>query len=507
MFKTFYIKPSERGILYHRSHFKQVLRPGVHRFLGLHWRVERFDLNQPEVALENAELLLQTHGEQLRQHLNVVRTAFNEAALVRLGQRWVSVAPNQLRLFWQGHVDVSVHLFNLEADLELPTEFVQQLRGEAVNGVQRSQLAEFEVGLLFIQDNFVRPLEPGEHAFWNFDRRVTVRSLDRNIPNPSFPFEKSLLEQHPEFVAAYCARVELTAQQVAIVRYQGRCINILPPSTRRLFWQGVDVEMIDLEVERQLSPRRVAELVSGAGDVLDCSLPHLYVHQVPQHSVGLLVMDSVLQEPLQAGIYAWWKHGRAIAATNVSLKLQTLEVSGQEILTKDKVPLRLNLTADYRVTDPVRALAELTNVSSFLYKELQFALRGAVGTKNLDALLEDKGAIDRSIAESMAEKTAGYGLEVRSVGVKDIILPGEIKEILGKVVEAEKSAQANGVRRREETAATRSMLNTARVMEDNPIALRLKELEVLERIAEKIDRINVNGSLDSILTELIRLQP
>ncbi|MEZ2304602.1 MAG: hypothetical protein ACBR13_22795 [Microcoleus sp.] len=91
------------------------------------------------------------------------------------------------------------------------------------------------------------------------------------------------------------------------------------------------------------------------------------------------------------------------------------------------------------------------------------------------------------------------------MGVKDIILPGEIKAILSKVVEAEKLAQANGVRRREETAATRSMLNTAKVMEDNPVALRLKELEVLERIAEKIDRIQVNGGLDNILTDLIRM--
>ncbi|AUB44254.1 Regulator of protease activity HflC, stomatin/prohibitin superfamily (plasmid) [Nostoc flagelliforme CCNUN1] len=78
---------------------------------------------------------------------------------------------------------------------------------------------------------------------------------------------------------------------------------------------------------------------------------------------------------------------------------------------------------------------------------------------------------------------------------------------MSKVVEAEKAAQANVVRRREETAATRSMLNTAKVMEDNPVALRLKELEVLERIAEKIDRIQVNGSLDSILTDLIRIHP
>ena len=132
-------------------------------------------------------------------------------------------------------------------------------------------------------------------------------------------------------------------------------------------------------------------------------------------------------------------------------------------------------------------------------------MRGAVGEQTLDSLLETKGAIDRTISEYIRAKTAEYGIEVDSVGVKDIILPGEIKTILSKVVEAEKSAQANVVRRREETAATRSMLNTAKVMEDNPVALRLKELEVLERIAEKIDRIQVNGSLDNILTDLIRI--
>jgi regulator of protease activity HflC (stomatin/prohibitin superfamily) len=147
----------------------------------------------------------------------------------------------------------------------------------------------------------------------------------------------------------------------------------------------------------------------------------------------------------------------------------------------------------------------LSDITGFLYKELQFALRGAVGEQTLDGLLESKGAIDRSISEYIRAKTTDYGIEVDSVGIKDIILPGEIKAILSKVVEAEKSAQANVVRRREETAATRSMLNTAKVMEDNPVALRLKELEVLERIAEKIDRIQVNGGLDNILTDLIRI--
>lgn len=100
----------------------------------------------------------------------------------------------------------------------------------------------------------------------------------------------------------------------------------------------------------------------------------------------------------------------------------------------------------------------------------------------------------------------GFGLEVDSVGVKDIILPGEMKVILAKVVEAEKAALANVIRRREETAATRSLLNTARVMEDNPTALRLKELETLEKVTEKIDKISVFGGLDAVLKDLVKIR-
>lgn len=74
------------------------------------------------------------------------------------------------------------------------------------------------------------------------------------------------------------------------------------------------------------------------------------------------------------------------------------------------------------------------------------------------------------------------------------------------VVAADKAAQANLIKRREETAATRSLMNTAKMMENNPIVLRLKELEVLEKVTEKIDNITVFGGLDSILKELVTLK-
>ncbi len=505
LWKTFYIKPNEIGILYHRSDFKKILQPGTYTYFGWHWRVKTDDLNYPEAKIENLELLLRNNSSELEQYLVVVRTGFNQVALVRLGQNWIGVAPNQLRAFWRGFIEVETHLFNLEESLELPAQFVQRVRGVTLNGLKKFQISESEIGLLYVQNNFVRPLEPGEYAFWSVDRDVKVQTLSRMVPNPNFPLEDVLIEKHPDFVAAYCEMVQLLNQQVAIVRYQSKVIAILPPASRKLFWQGVEVEMIDISADAKLPPRLVAELVSGLPEVLNLSARSLHICEVPAQHVGLLYVNQEFQAQLEPGIHAWWIFGRSLKAEVFDLRQETMEVSGQDILSKDKVPLRLNLTAGFRIIDPLTAKNGLSDISGYLYKELQFALRAAVGEKTLDALLEDKGAIDRSIAESIRSKTADYGIAVESVGVKDIILPGEIKTILSKVVEAEKAAQANVVRRREETAATRSMLNTARVMEDNPVALRLKELEVLERIAEKIEKIQVNGSLDSILTELIRI--
>jgi regulator of protease activity HflC (stomatin/prohibitin superfamily) len=505
LWKNFYIKPNEIGILYHRSDFKKILQPGSYTYFGRHWQVTTYDRNQPEVHLDNLELLLRNHAAALQEDLLIVRTSFDRVALVRCGQNWVSVAPNQLRAFWRGFIEVESYLFDLESSLELPAEFVRQLRGINLNGLKKFQISESEIGLLYIQNNFIKPLEAGEYAFWSVDRDIIVRNLSRILPNPDFPLEDVLIEKHPDFVAQYCEVVQLASQQVAIVRYLGKVIAILSPTSRKLFWRGVEVEIIDIANDAKLTPSLVSELLSGSQEVLLLSHKQLHICEVPPQHVGLLYIDREFQTQLQPGMHAWWLFGRSFNTEVFDLRLSAIEVSGQDILSKDKVPLRLNLTAGFRIQDPLRARNGLSNVSDYLYKELQFALRAAVGEQTLDSLLENKGAIDRSVAEYIRTKTADYGIEVDSVGVKDIILPGEIKAILSKVVEAEKAAEANVVRRREETSATRSMLNTAKVMENNPVALRMKELEVLERIAEKIDRIQVNGSLDSILTELIKI--
>jgi regulator of protease activity HflC (stomatin/prohibitin superfamily) len=90
------------------------------------------------------------------------------------------------------------------------------------------------------------------------------------------------------------------------------------------------------------------------------------------------------------------------------------------------------------------------------------------------------------------------GIRLESIGTKDVVLPGEMKTLLNRVIEAEKEAAANVILRREETAATRSLANTARVMAEQPVLLRLEELEAMKDIAERIQEVHVVVGADGL---------
>jgi regulator of protease activity HflC (stomatin/prohibitin superfamily) len=233
---------------------------------------------------------------------------------------------------------------------------------------------------------------------------------------------------------------------------------------------------------------------------------YVYISEIADNHVGLLIVDGELLQSLKPGLYVYWKFNRNVKVEQVELRMQAMEVQGQEILTKDKVSLRVNLSAQYQITDPVTARSKLADVTDYVYREMQFALRQAVGMRTLDTLLGDKDELDNVIFAEVKGKVAEFGIDVRSVGVKDVILPGDMKDILNQVVEAEKVAQANVIKRREETAATRSLLNTARLMEDNPTLMRLKELEVLEKVTEKVDKLTVFGGLDGVLNDTVQIK-
>jgi regulator of protease activity HflC (stomatin/prohibitin superfamily) len=169
----------------------------------------------------------------------------------------------------------------------------------------------------------------------------------------------------------------------------------------------------------------------------------------------------------------------------VDQREQVVDVAGQEIMTADKVTLRLNAVVTFKVRDALRAVTAVEDHRQALYREAQLALRAIVGARTLEALLGEKDAVGRELDAALRTRVGEIGLEVVSLGIRDVILPGEMKDLMNKVIEAQKAAEAALISRREETAAVRSQANTARLLEQNPTLMRLREIEALEKVAEK----------------------
>lgn len=216
---------------------------------------------------------------------------------------------------------------------------------------------------------------------------------------------------------------------------------------------------------------------------------------VGEGEIGLVYYDNVLQKQLSKGVYRFWNYARNISYQVVDMKQRALDIVGQEILTRDKIGIRMNVACMFKIRDAIEFAAAISDLKNQLYSAVQLAIREIVGNYKLDEILEKKEQVSREIYTVLKEREGMFCVEFLSAGIKDIILPGEIREIMNSVLVAEKTAQANVISRREEVASTRSLLNTAKLMEENQTLYKLKELEYLERICEKVGEISVNGNV------------
>ncbi len=372
----------------------------------------------------------------------------------------------------------------------------------------RTVIAPTERGLMIRDKAIVDILAPG--VYWQvpvLGNRIEVVSIA--IAHCTDPQAMALVKTNPELASRYFIVADLSDDEVGIVYQDNKLVDILPPGATAMYWRGLvetRVESIDTSLVREVDGK-LARTIGRTGVIAKraATLGAVLGVDVQPKQVGFLYENSVRVAMLEPGYYLYWKFNRKLTAKVMTTRMVLSEVAGQEILTKDRVSLRLNLSAIYVVADPARAEDALDNIDEYVYRELQLALRRAVGGQTLDQLLEDKAALDAAIALDVSDRLADAGLTLQSVGVKDVILPGDMKDILNQVVAAEKSAQANNIRRREETAATRSLLNTAKLMADNPVLVRLKELEALEKVSGNIDRITVFGGMEGVMTDLVKI--
>ncbi len=205
---------------------------------------------------------------------------------------------------------------------------------------------------------------------------------------------------------------------------------------------------------------------------------------VKEYERALMYKDGKFERLLEAGKYTFWRW-EAIELTYVSMRQMSEVISGQEMLTSDKIGVRVSLIAQYVVDDPIKAINVTENFSQQLYQDLQLELRNQIAGLTIDQLLETRAEMGTEITAKIKPLASEYGISLKRVGIRDIVLPGSVREVLMKEVEADRRGRADLVKARHEVATARARANTAKILSENPNVMRMQELEALVSVASK----------------------
>lgn len=351
---------------------------------------------------------------------------------------------------------------------------------------------ENERGFLFKNGKFVKVLGAGKyHTFGS--NTIEVVSLEDSITSQNCSLDVLLLN---EDMKKQITQAEVEDGELALHFVNGKFVDVLEPGTYA-YWSVYDkhefkiIDTSEAEVSADV-PRYLFDKIPGR---------FLSAVRVAQFEKACLYYDHKFVKLLEPGTYYFWKNNVVVSIDRIDTRLTQMDIIGQEILTQDKVTLRINCICNYRITDYVKINTEIDNYKEQIHVTAQLALREYVGRYRLDEILESREKISAYISEQLRAKAKEFYVEIIDAGVKDIILPGEIREIMNTVLVAEKRAQASVITRREEVASTRSLLNTAKLMDENQTLYKLKELEYLEKICENVGNITVSGNGD-LLSQL-----
>lgn len=352
---------------------------------------------------------------------------------------------------------------------------------------------EKQKGLVFENGKFSRLLSAGKYRFLK-NKDVEVMNIMLRVFTDKCPLD--ILLENEEFKNAVDV-YEIKENEIGLRFVNGMFTEAFKVGKYAFFKSNVNAQMQIIDTSSC-----IIEGINPTYIGMPLSLYSRY--EVASYEKGLLYIDNKLVKILDGGVYYFWKNGTSIKVDTVDTRLVQLNVQGQEILTQDKVSLRINFVCNYKLADIVKAVTEIDDYEEQIRITAQMALRDYVGKHKLDEILDNKEEISEFVFSKIKEKEKELYISVSNAGVKDIILPGEIRNIMNTVLIAEKQAQANVIARREEVASTRSLLNTAKLMDENQTLYKLKELEYIERICENVGNISLNGG-DGIVAQLSKI--
>jgi len=167
----------------------------------------------------------------------------------------------------------------------------------------------------------------------------------------------------------------------------------------------------------------------------------------------------------------------------VDLRVVTLDVPSQEVITKDTVTVKVNAVAYFRVVDPARAIVAVEDFRRATFQISQTSLRSVLGQSELEELLTHRDAINQKLQQIIDEQTEPWGVKVSIVEVKDVELPENMKRAMAIQAQAERERRAKIINAEGEYSASKRLTSAAQIMSQSPAALQLRYLQTLTEIA------------------------
>ena len=290
--------------------------------------------------------------------------------------------------------------------------------------IREFTVRKHECGMLLRNGDFERFLAPAVYRFFDPRRRIEVERFDLTKPAFEHRLADYLVRWQPEAVEDRLLRVETGATQVAVIYRNGHPWTFVGPESRALFWKGVvrvTAELIDIAANIVV-PSRIAQWCITERQLRRSSAfdAAILVREVPEAHVALLFVDGRLAHELSPGVHAFWKIGRNLRVELVDLRVKALDVGEQELLTKDKESLRVQLNASYRFSDAPLTVRSVRDPVDLVYNELRLGVRNAVAKRSLDALLEHKSSLDRDVFARVHDRLAARGIDLTEVGVNEL---------------------------------------------------------------------------------------
>ncbi|WP_299363632.1 slipin family protein [Winogradskyella sp.] len=349
-----------------------------------------------------------------------------------------------------------------------------------------------KVGLVFKGGDYVKVITQGVH-WLGFKQRVLTYDLGTMFIAP-VALEILLKD---EVLANMLDVVEVKDGELVLLYEKGNFKSVLSAG-RYVYWKGlIERKYVRVDLSKIYITENLDKSLFSNYEISK----YIRTFEVAAYEKAVLLVDDVYTKTLEGGTYRFWRNDTSIKIAKVDLRQLQLEIAGQELLTKDKAAIRINFYTQYKVIDVEKALLDNKDYEKQLYITMQLVLRAYIGAYTLDELLERKDNIAEVVFKDVKASASKLGVTVLNCGIRDVILTGEMKDIMNQVLVAQKKAQANVIMRREETASTRSLLNTAKLMEENAMLYKLKEMEYVEKIAEKIGEITVSGN-GNMVTQL-----